>query len=135
MPAEPEVVVFFDGVCNFCNSAVRWLIERDSTGNIRYASLQSTYAERALGNRGISRELLSVVLLEGDRVYQRSTAALRLVRRLRFPWPLLFGLILVPRPARDFMYDQFARRRYAWFGKSDVCSIPSQEIRKRFLDQ
>lgn len=135
MPTEPEVVVLFDGVCNFCNATVRWLIERDATGSIRYASLQSNYAKRALAERGLFPELRSVVLLEGDRAYQRSTAALRLVRRLRFPWPLLYGLVLVPRALRDLAYDQFAGRRYAWFGKSDVCGIPDPEIRERFLDQ
>ena len=75
----------------------------------------------------------SVVLIEDGRVYTRSTAALRIVRRLVFPWPLIYALMVVPRPLRDMVYDLIARHRYWWFGKRDACMVPTPEIRARFL--
>ena len=76
----------------------------------------------------------SIVLIDEGRLFTRSTAALRIARRLRFPWPLLYGLIVVPRPLRDFLYDWVARNRYRWFGKRDSCMLPTPELRARFLE-
>jgi predicted DCC family thiol-disulfide oxidoreductase YuxK len=74
-----------------------------------------------------------MALIDQGRVYARSTAALRIARRLSFPWPLVYALIVVPRPLRDLFYDVIARNRYRWFGKRDACLIPTPELRKRFL--
>jgi predicted DCC family thiol-disulfide oxidoreductase YuxK len=73
------------------------------------------------------------VVVERGGVYTKSTAALRIVRRVGGLWPALYALIVVPRPVRDFAYDWFARRRYRWFGKRDECMVPSPEVRERFL--
>ena len=74
------------------------------------------------------------MLIEGERCHVRSAAALRVARFLRFPWPLLYGLIAVPRVLRDAAYDFFAARRYAWFGKSESCRVPTPALRRRFVD-
>ena len=71
--------------------------------------------------------------MDQGRAYTRSTAALRIARRLRFPWPLLYAFIIVPRPLRDLIYDFIARHRYRWFGKRDACMMPTPELRARFL--
>ena len=78
--------------------------------------------------------LASVVLVEGDRVFTQSTAALRIARGLGLPWRLAYGLIAVPRPLRDWVYDVVARHRYQWFGQRDACLVPTPQVRARFLD-
>jgi predicted DCC family thiol-disulfide oxidoreductase YuxK len=130
MSAEPHVVLF-DGVCNLCNGAVRFILARDPGERFQFASLQSEAARRLLRDDG---RVETIVLLEAGKRYTRSTAALRIARGLRFPWPLLYAFVAVPRPLRDLVYDWVARHRYAWFGKRDTCLVPTPEVRRRFLD-
>ncbi|MDO3408629.1 thiol-disulfide oxidoreductase DCC family protein [Saccharibacillus sp. CPCC 101409] len=131
-----EPIVLIDGVCHFCQGAVRFIVKRDPKGVFRFASLQSEPGTELAGGTGFeaSGEPNTLVLIENGRKYVRSTAALRIARRLRFPWPLLYALILVPRPLRDAVYRYIARNRYRWFGKDDTCPIPPPGVRKRFLD-
>ncbi len=127
-------IVLFDGVCNFCDASVNWIIARDQRGTFRFAALQSPAGEQLQRTFGLDpNELDTLALVEGARVYRKSGAALRVLRRLRWPWPILFGLIAVPPFIRDFVYDFFARRRYRWFGRKDQCMVPSPELRDRFL--
>jgi len=127
-------VVLFDGVCNLCNGTVQFIIARDPGAKFRFAALESEAAQRVLRECGVSGSLPdSVALIEQGQLYTRSTAALRIARRLRFPWPLIFALVIVPRPLRDRVYDWIARHRYRWFGKRDACMLPTPELRTRFL--
>lgn len=131
---DRHAVVLFDGVCNLCNGAVRFIIARDAGGVFKFAALDSDAARAVLGGREFARPLPdSIVLVDDGGVWTRSTAALRIARRLRFPWPALYALIAVPRPARDWVYDFVAARRYRWFGKRDVCWVPTPELDARFL--
>jgi predicted DCC family thiol-disulfide oxidoreductase YuxK len=129
----PHAVVLFDGVCNLCNGVVRFVIPRDPRGHIRFAALQSEAAQRLMAETGVTGGADSIVLVEGRRACVRSEAALRIARRLRFPWPLLYGFVIVPRPVRDGIYDLVARNRLRWFGRRDVCLVPGPETRDRFL--
>ncbi len=132
-----SAVVLFDGVCNFCNGAVNFIIDRDPRAQFRFAALQSDIAAELLKQRGLvpdsSESSGTILLVEGDRVYHHSTAGLRIARRLRFPWMLSYAFIAVPRPLRDLVYRFIARNRYRWFGKSDACRLPTPELRGRFL--
>ncbi|MEM7391719.1 MAG: DCC1-like thiol-disulfide oxidoreductase family protein, partial [Verrucomicrobiota bacterium] len=97
--------------------------------------LQSETGRTLLENAGLDAEALdSVVLIMDGKAYQKSTAALRVSRRLGGLWPALYAFIIVPRPIRDWVYDVIARNRYAWWGKQDACMIPTPEIRDRFID-
>jgi predicted DCC family thiol-disulfide oxidoreductase YuxK len=127
-------VVLFDGVCNLCNGSVDFLLRREKSGRLRFASLQSDVAKRLLAEHRKADDLSSIVLIEDGRVFTRSDAALRLLAHLRAPWPLFGALRLVPRPLRDLVYDQVARHRYSWFGRRSSCRVPTAEERARFLD-
>jgi predicted DCC family thiol-disulfide oxidoreductase YuxK len=130
MPA----VVLFDGVCNLCNRFVHFVIARDPSGRFHFGALQSDAARRMLREAHTPATVPdSIVLVDEGRVFTRSTAALRVARGLRFPWPLAYGLIAVPRPLRDWVYDIVARNRYVWFGKRDACMVPTPDLRARFL--
>jgi predicted DCC family thiol-disulfide oxidoreductase YuxK len=127
-------VILSDGVCNLCNASVLFVIDRDPRGQFTFAPLQSEYAASLLRRHGYRGDALTTVLLiEDERIYDRSTAALRIARRLSGPWPLLSVFRIVPRPLRDLAYDWLARRRYRWFGRTDACRVPSPELRNRFL--
>jgi predicted DCC family thiol-disulfide oxidoreductase YuxK len=128
-------VILFDGVCNLCNAFVTFVIPRDPAGRFKFGALQSPAAQRLLGSidsRGSWPD--SVVLVENGRVWTRSAAALRIARRLRFPWPLAYGFVVVPRPLRDWIYTVVARRRYQWFGKRAVCIVPTPAMAARFIE-
>ena len=131
-------VLLFDGVCNLCNAAIRWVIARDVDAQFRFASLQSAAARRLLERAGhlAASDAMpdSIVLLDGEGVHVGSSAALRVARLLGFPSSLaLVGLVL-PHPLREASYRFIARNRYRWFGRRDACMVPTADVAARFLD-
>ena len=138
-------VVLFDGVCNFCDAWVNFVIERDRGAYFKFAPLQSEVGQKIAAENGLRSEAAdsapvddtvpidSVILVEDGKAYTHSTAALRIARRLDGLWPWAYALIVVPRPIRDLFYRFFARYRYRMFGKKDECMVPSPEVRARFL--
>jgi predicted DCC family thiol-disulfide oxidoreductase YuxK len=129
-----NAVLLFDGVCNFCNSSVNFIMQRDPKGYFKFASLQSAYGQQQLLKAGLNtKEFDSLVLLENGRIYLRSSAALRIVRSLNGLWPLLYVFIIVPPFLRNFLYNIIARNRYRWFGKREECRVPTAEERGRFV--
>ena len=129
-------VVLFDGVCGFCDATVRFIINRDPSGRFKFAALQSEIGKSIANAHGMDpNQLDGVVLIENGKAYWKSAAALRIAKRLSWPWPIFAALLIVPRFIRDWLYDRFAERRYRWFGKLDGCRPPSESERERFLDQ
>lgn len=127
-------IVLFDGVCNFCNGAVNWVIERDEAGYFKFAALQSEIGQELTAKYGIdTAKTDSIVLVDDDKVFTYSTAALRISRKLNGIWSWAYALIIIPKPVRDFFYRLFAKYRYRLFGKQDACMMPTPEIRARFL--
>jgi len=133
--SSPHAIVFFDGVCNLCNGAVNFIIDRDPDAYFRFAPLQSDAADQMLSHTDAADADLSIiVLLEGGTMYTRSTAALRIARHLSGPWPLLSAFLVVPCPLRDAVYDWVAANRYRWFGRRDQCRVPTPVLKARFLE-
>jgi predicted DCC family thiol-disulfide oxidoreductase YuxK len=128
-------VILFDGVCNLCNGAVQFAIERDPTAIFRFASLQSDFGQSVLAQNVVDTEGGdTIILLEDGKVYDRSTAALRIARRLSGGIQFLYVFIIVPKFIRDFVYKIIARNRYRWFGKQESCWMPTKELKARFLE-
>jgi predicted DCC family thiol-disulfide oxidoreductase YuxK len=129
-------LLLFDGVCNLCNGFVNFVLDHDPAGYFHFGALQSEAARPYLEAHGVPPDSLdSVVLIEDNRVYTRSSAALRVLRRLDGGWPLLYLFILIPRPLRDWVYDRIADVRYDWFGTRDRCRMPTPERQARFIEQ
>lgn len=137
-------IVLYDGECGLCDRFVQFTLARDSKGVFRFAALQSSIGRDLLEKHGLAEDGLAneegaapstVVVVEGDRAWTRSGAALRVAKRLRMPWPLLYVFVIVPPFLRDAVYRFVAARRYRWFGKVDACRLPSPSTRDRFLDQ
>lgn len=129
-----ERVILFDGVCNFCNGAVNWIIAHDPDAKFKFAPLQSAFGQKMREQFGIGEDVDSIILIDEGHAYTHSTAALRIGRLLGGIWSLGYIGILVPRPVRDWLYNWFARNRYRWFGKQDACMIPTPDVRARFID-
>jgi predicted DCC family thiol-disulfide oxidoreductase YuxK len=127
-------IVLFDGVCNFCNGAVNFIIKHDRAGRFKFAPLQSETGERLRSEHDISAKTDSLVLIENGKAYTHSTGGLRIAKGMGGIWQFAYVLIIVPKPIRDWFYRSFARNRYKWFGKKEVCMIPTPEVRERFLD-
>ncbi len=127
-------IVLFDGVCNLCNGAVQFILRCDPAGRFRFASLQSAAGEELQTRLGIDPKALdSILLVEGERWYRESDAALRIAARLSGPWKAVAVFRLIPGPLRDPIYRWIARNRYRWFGRQETCWLPTPELRGRFL--
>ena len=133
-PPPSRPVILFDGVCNLCNGFVQFVIARDPRARFSFASLQSEAAARLAARTGSADGRDSIVLLEDGRAFTQSTAALRIIAALGFPWMLAAALLVVPRPLRDWAYSIVARNRYRWFGKRQVCMVPTPDLKRRFLE-
>jgi predicted DCC family thiol-disulfide oxidoreductase YuxK len=131
---ETHSIILFDGVCNLCNGAINFVIKRD-TGNVfKFATLQEEPGPSLLKEHGINTvDTDSIILLEKGKAYTKSTAALRLARKLSGGWSLLYGFIIIPAFIRNSVYDYIAKNRYKWYGRKDSCMIPTPELKDKFL--
>jgi predicted DCC family thiol-disulfide oxidoreductase YuxK len=129
-----EKIILFDGVCNLCNSSVQFIIKRDPKGRFKFASLQSEIGQLLLEQHGFHNGVDSFVLIENQRIYFKSSAALKVCRNLNGIWKVFSILRILPPVFRDFFYDIVAKNRYNWFGKKESCMIPTNEMKKRFLE-
>lgn len=128
-------VIFFDGVCNLCNASVQFAIEHDKKSLFKFTALQGDYAKKVLPKFNINlSKMNSILLLENNQLYTKSTAALRIAKRLNGLIPLLYGFIIIPKFVRDWAYDVIAKNRYKWWGKQDSCWVPTVELRNKFYD-
>ncbi len=128
-----ERIVLFDGVCNFCNGAVNFIIKHDHEKKFKFAPLQSEIGNELRRKHNIADNVDSIVLIENGQAFLHSTAALRIARNLNGIYSLGYMFIIVPAFVRDWAYKQFAKYRYRLFGKKDVCMIPTPDIKERFL--
>ena len=136
---SPPAIVLFDGVCNLCDHTVQFLLDRDPNGQFVFASLQSEQGARVLAAAGhaplaAGADPDSIMLVEDGKAYEKSTAAIRIARRLGLPWSLLVVFLVFPAFLRDVGYNLVARNRYRWFGRHDTCRVPTPESKARFLE-
>ncbi len=132
--SRQKSVILFDGVCNLCNTSVDFVLKRDKKNQFLVGALQGDEGKKLLSNFDANPEYLdSLVLIEGEQIYFRSTAALRIAKSLPGLWPLLYGLIVLPPFMRDGIYDWIGKNRYRWFGKKETCRLPTPEEKAKFL--
>jgi predicted DCC family thiol-disulfide oxidoreductase YuxK len=129
-----QPVILFDGICNFCNGTVNFIIDKDKRKRFKFAALQSDAGQKLLNEFNLKfTDFDTIILAENNRYYEKSTAALRIAKGLGGIWKVLYAFIILPTFIRDFFYDIIARNRYRWFGKRDTCRIPAVGERERFL--
>ena len=134
--SQTKSIVFFDGVCNLCNASIDFIIKRDLKNQFLVGALQEDYSKSILSRYKIKEDYLdSVVLLENGEIFYKSTAALKITRKLSGLWPVLYTLIILPTWIRDPVYDFIGKNRYRWFGKKNTCRIASPEEKAKFLSK
>ncbi|MEO6049875.1 MAG: thiol-disulfide oxidoreductase DCC family protein [Pyrinomonadaceae bacterium] len=126
-------IILFDGVCNFCNGAVNFIISHDREKKFKFAPLQSEIGEKLWKKFEIGDDVDSIILIENEKAYLHSTAGLRVTKTLGGIWALGYVFIIVPAFIRDYLYRLFARNRYRLFGRQDACMLPTTDVRERFL--
>ena len=135
MKDKNHKIILFDGICNLCNSTINFVIKKDKRNIFKFATLQSETGKSLLSEFKIDRmKTDSIVLIDGNKTYVKSDAALHIAKNLSGAYPLLYGFFVLPRFIRDRIYDHIARNRYKWFGKKEECMIPSPELKAKFLD-
>lgn len=133
-PMNNPHIVIFDGVCNFCNGAVNFIIQRDPESVFAFTPMQSELARELMERFYVPDVGMdTLVLIKEGKCYVLSDAALEIARDLTGPWRFCYVFKVVPRPIRDAVYKLFARNRYTLFGKKDACMVPSEEVKSRFL--
>ena len=127
-------IILFDGVCNFCNGAINFVIKQDKKKVFRFAPLQSAAGQRLLEKYGLDKnDLKSFILIKNGKTYNKSVAALEVMNNLPWYWKEVQILRIVPAFLRDQIYDWVARNRYKWFGQKEICMVPTPDLRNRFL--
>ncbi|MFN0050244.1 MAG: thiol-disulfide oxidoreductase DCC family protein [Cytophagales bacterium] len=128
-------VVLFDGVCNLCNSSVNFIIDHDPKMKYKFAALQSDIGREMMKKHSVDTQYFdSVILLENEKYYTKSTAALKIARHLSGAWPVFYYLFIIWPPfIRNAIYDMVAKNRYRIFGKTEACRMPTPELKERFL--
>lgn len=127
-------IILFDGVCNFCNSSVNKIIRHDKKNRFKFAPLQSEIGKKLLEKHSIdSSKIDSIILIENDSAFIKSTAILKISKHLSGLYPLAYGFIIIPAFIRNIVYDFIARNRYKWWGKKESCMIPTQEVKEKFI--
>lgn len=134
MNYKESYIILFDGVCNLCNSMVNFTIRRDPSGKFKFAALQSDAGKILLKKYDLSEnDFDTFVFISDGKYYVKSTAGLKVLKALGGIWKLTYIFIYFPKFLRDFIYDIIAKVRYRVFGKRNVCMIPSENIKERFL--
>lgn len=150
MNIRDKNIILFDGVCNFCNASVNFVIKHDRKNSFKFAPLQSEISKNliptlsnrvppvasavAQGEEEKNAEFKTIIYLERGVLYTRSTALLKILKKLGGIYSLAYIFIFVPRFLRDLIYDLVAGSRYKWFGKRERCMVPTAEVRGKFID-
>ena len=129
-----NTIILFDGVCNLCNGAVQFLLKRDVNEQFLFASLQSDAAKNILLQYKVKKiKMDSIVFIEDDQLYQKSTAVLKICRYLNWPWTMISFAGILPLRFRDKIYDLIAKHRYTWFGRKETCTLMIPKYKNRFI--
>lgn len=126
-------IILFDGVCNLCNGFIQKIIKADKKDAFRFAALQSEAAQELLKSYPEFQEIKTVVFIDGDKIYTRSSAAIRIATKLGGIWSLLRIGWIFPPFIRDGFYNWVSKNRYRWFGQKEQCMVPTPELQQKFL--
>lgn len=128
-------LILFDGVCNLCNSSVQYVIKNDKNNVFLFAPLQGETGKKILEHYQIDRSKMDSIILftNKQKLYYKSTAALKIARKLNTPVNLLSAFLIIPPFIRNGIYNYIAKNRYKWYGKQNECMIPTENLKEKFL--
>jgi len=129
-----KTILFFDGLCGLCSRSVKFVLKKEKNEKLLFSPLQSEFAKKKLKELGASENIETMVLIENDKIYFRSSAALRTAKYLKGLWPLMMVFLIVPKFIRDRVYDYIAKNRITWFGSAEYCEMMTPELKNRFIE-
>ena len=133
--AQGKTIILFDGVCNLCNGAINFVIDKDKNNNFHFASLQSEFGQALLAHFGRdTTDFDSMIVYENGKIKTKSSAALRIAAGLSGGWKFFSIFKIVPAFLRNAVYNLIARNRYKWFGQKNECRIPTPELKAKFIE-
>jgi len=134
LPKDKKIILF-DGICNLCNTSVRFIIRHDKKDVFRFVSLQTKLGKEILNHIGVDIKTIdSIVLYEpGIAYYIKSEAAFKIANELNGLYKFLSFFSVLPKSITNLLYDYIAKNRYKWFGKKESCMIPHSELKSKFL--
>ena len=135
MHKEHTSIILFDGCCNLCNYMVHFILKRGVHEKFKFASLQSEGGQLVLNKFSLPfQDFNSFVLIQGDKIFLKSTATLTILKELGGIWKVFYLFIILPEPIRDFMYSIIAKNRNKLFGKRETCMVPASNLKDRFIE-
>jgi predicted DCC family thiol-disulfide oxidoreductase YuxK len=133
LPKDKKIVLF-DGVCNYCNDKINFIIKNDKQDVFRFVALQSETGQKIIKYLGINNSIDSIVLYEpGYAYFIKSEAVFRIIKHLSSSVKLLLVFNFIPTKVKNLLYDNIAKNRYKWFGRMESCMIPSEDITSKFI--
>ena len=133
---KDKVLILFDGVCNLCNSSVRYIIKHDKTDRFLFAPLQGVAGKHIISTFDIDTDKTDSIITYDARAHTvkfKSSAALYIASKMNFPFTLMGLFYIIPSFMRNWIYDFIAKNRYRWFGRKEACMVPTPELKAKFL--
>lgn len=135
---EPNYIVFFDGICRFCNASINLLINLDQEKKLKFTSLQSDWAQDFLFKKlRKEADFQTILYYSNGTFYKKSEAVFQIFRDLNKFVVLTSILRLIPQRLCDFLYERLAKNRYFLFGKHEnykTCRRLTPDEKELFLE-
>lgn len=129
-------IILFDGICNYCNTKVNYIIKHDVNDKFRFATIQSEIGQEIIKYLGVNANIDSIILYQpGIAYYIKSEAVFIILNSIKSNYKIVSILNFIPKSILDLLYDYVAKNRYLWYGKKESCMIPTQEIKNKFLNK
>jgi len=133
LPKDKKIILF-DGVCNYCNDKINFIIKNDKQDVFRFVALQSETGQKIIKYLGIDNSIDSIVLYEpGYAYFIKSEAVFRIIKHLSSAVKILLVFNFIPTSIKNIFYDLIAKNRYNWYGKKESCMIPTEEVKRKFI--
>lgn len=134
LPKDKKIILF-DGVCNYCNDKINYIIKNDKQDIFRFVAIQSEKGQEIIKYLGINCSVDSIILYEpGFAYYIKSEAVFRIIKHLSSSVRLLLIFNFIPTRIKNIFYDIIAKNRYNWYGKKESCMMPTEEIKRKFIE-
>lgn len=133
LPKDKKIVLF-DGVCNYCNDKINFIIKKDKHDIFRFVALQSETGQKIIKYLGIDTSIDSIILYEpGYAYFIKSEAVFRIIKHLSSSVRFLLFFNFIPTSIKNVFYDIIAKNRYNWYGKKESCMMPTEELKRKFI--
>lgn len=133
--ARNKHIIFFDGVCNMCNSFVRLIIKLDYKEQFVFCPISSKKGQKIINKFNLElKNIDSIILLKNNKITLKSEAVIEILVSLSLLFRFFLILKILPSKLLDLIYDFIAKYRYKLFGRKESCIIPDEKYKSRFTE-